>query len=96
MADQDLTTGGAFRTTSARGSIMSVAVVKWQIATYSGRVHVSYEEGGDDDETIISCAKSNVRRQNGGSLPYPGGPCCEWWEIVERKSDVEATARLSG
>lgn len=43
--------------------------VKYQIATYSGEITVTCDPHADNEE-IIAKAKSQLRRQAGGSLPY--------------------------
>ena len=46
-----------------------IAKVKYQIATYSGHVNVPCSED-DETEVIVAKAKSILRQQAGGSLPY--------------------------
>ena len=55
------------------------ALVKYQVATYSGEVEVSCHED-DDNEDIIRKAKVIERRRFGGSFPYG----YESWKVVER------------
>lgn len=43
--------------------------VKYQIATYSGTIKVTAEDD-DDSNTIKAKAKSKLRRQSGGTLPF--------------------------
>lgn len=43
--------------------------VKYQIATYSGRVSLEVDEN-DDNETIKAKARSFLKNKCGGSLPY--------------------------
>ena len=58
---------------------MMTAVVKYQVATYSGEVHVNCDEN-DDDDVIIAKAKRIVTQRSGGSLPFG----YERWWIIER------------
>lgn len=46
-----------------------MAVVKYQIATYSGTVDV-YCDPNDDNDYIIAKAKKILRQNCGGKLPY--------------------------
>ena len=55
------------------------AVVKYQIATYSGEITVTCEPD-DENEVIIAKAKRILTRQAGGSLPFG----YESWKVVER------------
>ena len=55
------------------------AIVRYQIATYSGEVQVNCNEN-DEDEYIIAKAKRIVTQRSGGSLPYG----YESWKVVER------------
>lgn len=56
-----------------------IATVKYQIATYSGEVHVNCNEN-DEDECIIAKAKRIVTQRASGSLPYG----YESWKVIER------------
>lgn len=56
-----------------------IAIVKYQIATYSGEVLVYCDEN-DSDEHIIAKAKKIVTQKAGGSLPYG----YESWKVEER------------
>ena len=56
-----------------------IAIVKYQIATYSGEVQVNCNEN-DEDECIIAKAKRIVTQRSGGSLPFG----YESWKVVER------------
>jgi len=58
---------------------MAKALVKYQVATYSGKEWVDCNEN-DENETIISKAKAQVRRKAGGSLPFG----YESWRVIER------------
>lgn len=55
------------------------AVVKYQVATYSGKVEVSCNPD-DDNEFIIRKAKAIEKRRFGGSFPFG----YERWEVIER------------
>lgn len=55
-----------------------IATVKYQVATYSGEVHVNCNEN-DEDEYIIAKAKRIVTQRAGGSLPFG----YESWKVVE-------------
>jgi hypothetical protein len=57
-----------------------IATVHYQIATYSGDIDVPYEEG-DEDEIIISKAKSILRRKSGGSFPFG----YQSWKVISRE-----------
>jgi len=48
---------------------MALATVKYQVATYSGEIVVACDIDADND-TIIARAKSILRRNTGGSLPF--------------------------
>lgn len=56
-----------------------VALVNYQVATYSGEVQVNCDEN-DEDEYIIAKAKRIVTQRAGGSLPFG----YESWKVVER------------
>lgn len=56
-----------------------IAIVKYQIATYSGEVQVHCNEN-DTDEYIIAKAKRIVTQRAGGSLPFG----YESWKVVRR------------
>ena len=56
-----------------------IATVKYQVATYSGKVQVNCDEN-DEDEYIIAKAKRIVTQRAGGSLPFG----YESWKVVER------------
>jgi hypothetical protein len=55
------------------------AIVKYQIATYSGEITVPCEPD-DENEVIIAKAKRILTRQAGGSLPFG----YESFKIVDR------------
>lgn len=55
------------------------ALVKYQIATYSGEVEVSCDPD-DDNEGIIRKAKAIERGRFGGSFSFG----CESWKVVDR------------
>ena len=55
------------------------AIVRYQIATYSGEVQVNCNEN-DEDECIIAIAKRIVTQRAGGSLPFG----YESWRVVLR------------
>lgn len=56
------------------------ALVKYQIATYSGEVEVSCDPD-DDNEYIIRIARAIERRRRfGGSFPFG----YESWKVVDR------------
>lgn len=55
------------------------AVVKYQVATYSGEVTIPCDEN-DDNQHIIAKAKRYVTQRAGGSLPFG----YESWKVVER------------
>jgi hypothetical protein len=57
-----------------------LASVDYRIGTYSGTIVVAYEPD-DDNETLISRAKRELRRKCGGAGIYPGGPCSESWTV---------------
>lgn len=56
-----------------------IAIVKYQVATYSGEVQVYCDEN-DEDEYIIAKARRIVIQKAGGSLPFG----YESWKVVER------------
>lgn len=56
-----------------------IAIVRYQVATYSGEVQVNCNEN-DEDECIIAKAKRIVAQRAGGSLPFG----YESWKVVER------------
>ena len=56
-----------------------IATVRYQVAAYSGEVHVNCDEN-DEDEYIIAKAKKIVARRAGGSLPLG----YESWKVIER------------
>jgi len=56
-----------------------LATVKYQVATYSGKIKVNCNEN-DEDEYIIAKAKKMVTQRSGGSLPFS----YESWKVVER------------
>ena len=56
-----------------------IAIVKYQIATYSGEVQVNCNDN-DEDEVIIAKAKRIVTQRSGGSLPFG----YESWKVIER------------
>jgi hypothetical protein len=57
-----------------------IAVVKYQVATYSGEVSVNCSPD-DENEYIIAKAKNIVRNRAGGSLPFG----YESWKVVSRE-----------
>lgn len=56
-----------------------IAVVKYQIASYSGTIEVSCRPD-DDTDVVIAKAKARIRRLAGGSLPFGS----ESFRIIER------------
>lgn len=56
-----------------------IAIVKYQVATYSGEVQVNCDEN-DEDEYIIAKAKRILTQKSGGSLPFG----YESWKVIER------------
>lgn len=56
-----------------------IAIVKYQVATYSGKVEISCNSD-EENEHIIARAKRIVTRQAGGSLPFG----YESWKVVSR------------
>ncbi len=46
-----------------------IAIVRYQIATYSGNVDVVFEDEDIDDEQLIGMAKMNLRRI-AGTFPF--------------------------
>ena len=61
-------------------ALWQLATVKYQIATYSGEIHINCNEN-DEDEYIISKAKSLLKRRSGGCWPFG----VEYFEVVSRK-----------
>lgn len=55
------------------------AVVKYQVATYSGEVEVSCDPD-DDNDVIIAKAKRIERHRFGGSFPFG----YESWKVIDR------------
>jgi len=55
-----------------------IAVVKYQLATYSGTIRISCKEN-DEDKFIIAKAKKILRWKTGG---FPLGS--ESWKIIKR------------
>ena len=55
-----------------------IAVVKYQLATYSGTIRISCKEN-DEDKFIIAKAKKILRWRTGG---FPLGS--ESWKIIKR------------
>jgi hypothetical protein len=56
-----------------------IAIVKYQVATYSGEITLNCDEN-DENESIISKAKRILTRKMGGSLPFG----YESWKVAER------------
>lgn len=56
-----------------------LAIIKYQVATYSGEIKVNCNEN-DEDEYIIAKAKRILIQRYGGSLPF-GFEC---WKVVDR------------
>lgn len=56
-----------------------IALVKYQVATYSGTLHVTCT-GYDEDEVVIAKAKRLLRARAGGFLPMG----YESWKVIER------------
>lgn len=54
-----------------------IAIVKYQVATYSGEVQVNCNEN-DENEYIIAKAKRIVTQKAGGLLPFG----YESWKVV--------------
>jgi len=48
---------------------METATVKYQIATYSGTIEVSYDPNDDDDDDVIIAKAKKLLRQKAGSFP---------------------------
>lgn len=46
-----------------------LSTVKYQVASYSGVIHVN-STPDEDSETVEARAKKLLTRQSGGSLPY--------------------------
>lgn len=55
------------------------AIVKYQVASYSGEVTVNCDEN-DENEYIIAKAKRILTQRSGGSLPFGS----ESWKVIER------------
>jgi hypothetical protein len=55
------------------------AVVKYQIATYSGEVIVRLNDVDEENELLIAKAKKKL------GIPFP--ICYEYFKVVERNSD---------
>lgn len=60
---------------------MGFAVVRYQVATYSGEVTVYFSDANMEDDAIIAKAKRIVTNRSGGSI-LPFG--YESWRIIER------------
>ena len=60
------------------------AIVKYQIATYSGEVEVSCDP--DDDNDVIIAKAKRILRNRAGSLPFG----YESWKVIDRyETDYE-------
>lgn len=55
------------------------AIIKYQIATYSGTIQINCDEN-DENEYLIAKAKRILTQRAGGSLPFG----CESWKVVKR------------
>ncbi len=55
------------------------AIVKYQIATYSGEISVNCEPD-EENEYIIARAKRILRNKVGGSFPFG----YESWKVIDR------------
>lgn len=63
-----------------RGAVVSTAKAAYRIGAKTGYVFVVYEEGEDDDDTIIAVASFRVRED-----APDGESWTEDWHIVERE-----------
>jgi len=57
-----------------------IAIVEYQVATYSGQIHVNCTPN-DEDDYIIARAKKIVRQSSGGELPFG----YQKWRIINRE-----------
>lgn len=57
-----------------------IATVRYQVATYSGEVHVNCDENDEDEYIITKAKKKIVTQRAGGSLPFG----YESWKVIER------------
>jgi hypothetical protein len=55
-----------------------IAIVKYQIATYSGEVNVPCDP--DDDNDVIIAKAKRILRNRAGSFPFG----YESWKVVDR------------
>lgn len=55
------------------------AIVKYQIATYSGEVQITCN-CDDENEYIIAKAKRIVKQRSGGSFPFG----YQSWKVIDR------------
>lgn len=55
-----------------------IAIVKYQIATYSGEVNVPCDP--DDDNDVIIAKAKRILRNRSGSFPFG----YESWKVVDR------------
>lgn len=60
---------------------MTIATIKYQIATYSGTVDVYCDPATDDNEVLFARAKKELSK----NAPLPIG--CERYEVVCLSSD---------
>ena len=59
-----------------------IAVVRYNVGTYTGEVRV-FGDPDDETATVIATAKNIIRRRAGGSLP----PGAESWREVSREEE---------
>jgi len=57
------------------------AIIEYQVATYSGKETVFFNDPNEENETLIAKAKNQLRQKCGGELPFG----YQSFKVIERE-----------